>query len=90
MERKIESVDYSRIFLRKMSRLARRVVGEAEQKEALFRENAFHPRLHTHNLHGKDKNAWAFWINNKYRIKFVFLNAQHVLFLDVGTHDIYS
>lgn len=73
-----------------MSRLAKRIADEAEEKEAIFKEDAFDARLHTHKLHGKDKGAWAFWINNKYRIKFIFLDEHDVLFLDVGTHDIYS
>ena len=62
----------------------------AKQKESIFRENPYHPSLETHKLHGKDSGAWAFWINNKYRIKFVFLDDTRVLFLDIGTYDIYS
>lgn len=73
-----------------MSRLAKRIADDAERKELILKTDAFDSRLHTHKLHGKDKNAWAFWLNNKYRIKFIFLDSDSVLFLDVGTHDIYS
>ncbi len=90
MPRKIESIDYGSRFLKKLSRLADRIADEVEEKEMLFKADAFDSRLHTHKLHGKDKGSWAFWINNKYRIKFIFLDAHRVLFLDVGTHDIYS
>jgi mRNA-degrading endonuclease YafQ of YafQ-DinJ toxin-antitoxin module len=63
---------------------------EAKGKELAFRENPFDSTLKTHKLHGKEKDACAFWINYSYRIKFIFLDAETVLFLDIGTHDIYS
>ncbi|MEJ0053498.1 MAG: hypothetical protein WDN10_02110 [bacterium] len=50
----------------------------------------FLPSLGTHKLHGKDRGAWAFSIDRKYRIKFVFIAGDRILFLDVGTHDIYE
>ena len=56
----------------------------------LFRANPFDPILRTHKLHGKEKEAWAFWIDYTYRIKFIFLNDDVALFLDIGTHEIYT
>ena len=38
----------------------------------------------------EEKETWAFWINYKYRIKFIFLSDNDVLSLDIGTHDIYK
>jgi len=61
----------------------------AERKEQLFRIDPFHASLETHKLHGGDAPAWAFSVDRKYRIKFLFLGNDRVLFLDVGTHDIY-
>lgn len=75
-------VEYSRKYLKKAKRLPKKLVDLADEKEYLFRVEPHHPSLRTHQLGGKDRGAWAFWINQKYRIKFVFL--------DVGTHDIYS
>ncbi|KKU58960.1 MAG: Plasmid stabilization system [Parcubacteria group bacterium GW2011_GWA2_47_12] len=77
-------------FDRKYKKLPQEIKKQAKHKETFFRVNAFDSLLRTHKLHGKDRGLWVFWINNKYRIKFVFLDAQQVLFLDVGTHDIYS
>lgn len=77
-------------FEKKYRKLPQEIKEQAKHKETIFRANSFDSLLRTHKLHGKDKNAWAFWINNKYRIKFVFLNEHDALFLDVGTHDIYS
>ncbi|OHA00151.1 MAG: hypothetical protein A3C07_00170 [Candidatus Sungbacteria bacterium RIFCSPHIGHO2_02_FULL_47_11] len=65
------------------------MVQKAKEREQIFREDAFDPRLRTHKLHGKNQHSWAFWIDYNYRIKFIFLDEGEVLFLDVGTHDIY-
>ena len=83
-------VDYSRKFLKSVSRLPKKLFALAEEKESLFRDNPFNPSLRTHKLHGKDKGAWAFWINYHYRIKFIFLSDNRVLFLDIGLHDFYE
>lgn len=60
------------------------------KKELIFRNNPFDPRLKTHKLSGKEKFYWAFWVDDSYRIKFIFLSNGEVLFLDIGTHDIYK
>jgi len=83
-------VDYSRQFLKSASRLPAKLIALADEKEALFKTNPFHPSLETHKLHGKDKGAWAFSINRKYRIKFLFLESGSVLFFEIGLHDIYQ
>ncbi|MEK7542625.1 MAG: hypothetical protein AAB524_02910 [Patescibacteria group bacterium] len=56
----------------------------------VFREDPFDVRLRTHKLSGKEAGVWAFWVNNSYRIKFIFLPNREVLFLDIGTHKIYK
>lgn len=77
-------------FEKSYKKLSQKVKAGAAIKEKIFKENPFHPTLKTHKLHGKEKEAWAFWINQKYRIKFIFLEEGVVLFLDIGTHDIYE
>lgn len=83
-------VEYSRKFLKSAQRLPKNILGRAEEKEVLFREQPFHPSLKTHKLHGKDKETWSFSVNARYRIKFLFLSDTRVLFLDIGLHDIYE
>jgi len=80
-------VEYSARFLKFASRLSVKLLVLASEKEALFKADPFHPSLDTHKLHGKDKDAWSFSVNRKYRIKFLFLKSNVVLFLMVGTHD---
>jgi len=83
-------VEYSDRFLKSASRLPKKLIELADKKEALFKQQPRHPSLRIHSLHGKDRGALAFWINQKYRIKFLFLGPASVLFLDIGTHDIYD
>ena len=86
----IESIEYSRQFLKKLSRLPKKIIDVAQKKERLFKIEPYHSSLRTHQLHGKDKGLWAFWIDYRYRVKFIFVNQNKVLFLDVGLHDIYG
>ncbi len=83
------SVSYSRRFLKQASRLTAEIIDQAQKKERIFRTNPFDPRLNTHRLQGKEKEVWSFSINYSYRIKFIFLTRDEVLFLEIGAHKIY-
>lgn len=89
MQNRIE-INYSRRFLKQISKLPSRIFNLAEKKEKIFRENPFDFRLNTHKLHGKEKEAWVFYVTESYRVKFIFLKERIVLFLEVGTYDIYK
>ena len=84
------SVNYSRRFLKQASRLPETVIDLVEEKERIFKADPFDPRLVTHRLHGREKEVWSFRINYSYRIKFIFLTEGEVLFLEIGTHEIYE
>jgi mRNA-degrading endonuclease YafQ of YafQ-DinJ toxin-antitoxin module len=86
----IREIKISPLFERHYRKLPKEIKERAKRKEKIFRKNPFDPRLKTHKLHGKEKECWAFWIDYKYRIKFIFLSDEEVLFLDIGTHDIYK
>jgi len=77
-------------FEKKYKKLSKRIREKAKEKEAIFRKNPFNPQLKAHKLSGKNKECWAFWINYSYRIKFIFLSNEEILFLDIGTHEIYK
>ena len=87
---KINSIEYSHKFLKQASKLPLKILGQAKEKEAIFRLDPYAPSLKTHKLSGKDQDCWAFWINYSYRIKFVFLAKSEVLFLEVGLHNVYK
>jgi mRNA-degrading endonuclease YafQ of YafQ-DinJ toxin-antitoxin module len=86
----IQEIKVSPLFEKHYKKLPKKIKEKAKEKEKIFRENPFHPLLKTHKLHGKDKDCWAFWIDYEYRIKFIFLSENKVLFLDIGTHNIYK
>ena len=77
-------------FEKSYRRLPNEIKEKAKEKELIFRENPFNHSLKTHKLSGRDKNCWAFWVDYSYRIKFIFLSKREILFLDIGTHDIYK
>lgn len=78
---------YSKKFLRAANKLSKDIQDKIELKENIFRNNPFDSRLKTHKLHGKDKKYWAYSITGDYRIKFLFLDDDSILYLHVGTHD---
>jgi len=80
----------SPLFEKHYKKLPLNIKEQAKRKEKIFRENPFHTLLNTHKLCGKEKEIWAFRITHSYRIKFIFLDDKEILFLDIGTHDIYK
>jgi len=87
---KIKWVRVSPRFEKHYRKLPKRIKEIAKKKEKIFRDNPFDPRLKTHKLSGKHKEVWAFWITYSYRIKFLFLSDEEVLYLEIGTHEIYK
>ncbi len=77
---------YKKSFQNLPSKIQKRTI----ERINIFIKNPFNPRLRTHPLSGKLENYWAFWIDYSYRIKFIFLANEEVLFLDIGTHSIYK
>lgn len=57
------------------------------KRDPIFREHPFDSRLGTHKLHGDKKDEWAWWIDYSYRVTFVFVSSDEVLYTNVGTHD---
>jgi len=74
-------------FDKQYKKLPKQIKELAKEKERFFREDPFHPKLRTHKLHGKEKEVWAFSVDYRYRIKFIFLNSASVIFINIGTHD---
>ena len=79
-------IDYTSEFEERYSELPQKVKTKAEKQERLFRNNPFHPSLHTEKLSPKSKEVWSFRIDKNYRIIFKFSDKNKVLFLNVGHH----
>lgn len=76
-------------FRRKFKKLTPEIQTAAVEKEKIFRENPFNPKLKTHKLHGKYQRYWTFSVTNIYRIMFDFIAEHTVAFIDIDTHDLY-
>lgn len=84
-------VSVTETFIRLYQKLPLQVRHKANAKTKIFRENIFHPSLHTKKLEPHHEEIWSFWIDKDYRIKFRFLDSQKVHFLFIGNRkDIYS
>lgn len=87
---KVEEIKYSSHFLRALKKLPKSLKSEILERETMFRENIFDPKLKTHKLKGELKGFWAFSITESYRIMFAIEDDGAISFIDVGDHDIYS
>jgi len=87
---KITSIKVSTLYKKSFRKIPHHIQNKAIQKIRIFEENPFNAQLKTHPLSGKEKGCWAFWIIYSYRIKFIFISYDKVLFLDIGTHAIYK
>ena len=87
---RIEEIRTSPQFEKQYKKLPKRIKELAKGRGVIFRANLFDSRLETHKLHGMEKDIWSFSINRSYRIKFIFLGGNKVLFLEIGTHNIYK
>lgn len=74
-------------FEKRYQELPVSVQRKAEKQDRLFRQNQFHPSLHTEKLEPKGRQVWSFRVDRSYRIVFRFLDGQKALFLTIGPHD---
>lgn len=88
--RPIHHVLVSPRFEKELDHLPRRIQELARKKDKLFREDAFYFALKTHKLSGELKNDWAYSVNREYRVHFYFIDDHSVLYLNIGTHEIYK
>ena len=90
MMKPIKTIAYSSHFERAIKKLPASLLKEAAKGERIFRRDCFDPRLHTHKLHGPQKDLWSFSLTYTYRIIFRFLSHDVAYFIDVGDHSIYQ
>jgi mRNA-degrading endonuclease RelE of RelBE toxin-antitoxin system len=74
-------------FVKRYKQLSSSIQKKAEKQEQLFRQNPFHPSLHTEKLEPKGKQIWSFRVDRSYRVLFRFLERDKVIFLTIGPHD---
>ena len=89
-KRAIRHIVFSSQFEKKFSALPEKIQKTAQRRDRLFREDAFSPLLRTHKLGGEFKDCWAYSVNKHYRVHFYFVDDHTVMYVDIGTHEIYT
>ena len=77
-------------FKRSFIKLPAHIQKLAVDKEAIFVNNPFDPKLRTHKLKGELKGLWSFSVTQSYRVIFEFIKKDEVIFDDIGNHRIYQ
>lgn len=87
---RINEILYSRGFNNDVLKMPAHIKEALEVKTKVFQKDPYDPRLRTHKLHGREREAWAFSVTWSYRVKFVFLSDDRAYFIAIGTHGIYD
>lgn len=83
------NVLYSREFLTEFPKLPTEIQRRFRQQETRFKQNWRDPRLHVKKLTGHPF-TFSFRITRRYRVLFVFVDSETVLFATIGhRRDIY-
>ena len=88
--RPIRRIATSPRFEKEFERLPKHIQELARKKDRFFRKDAFYAALETHKLRGVLKNDWAYLVNREYRVHFYFIDDHSVMYLNIGTHEIYK
>lgn len=81
---------YSQKFIREYKKFPKVVKLRAEEKETIFKQNPFDPRLKSHKLKGELKEFYSFSVTYNLRIIFHFEKNNVVGFDTIGTHEVYK
>lgn len=64
-----------------------KLLTKTKNRIEMFIRNPRHPLLRDHALAGSMLESRAFWITGDIRIVYQKVTSDHVLFLDIGTHN---
>lgn len=84
------NIVYTARFLKSLKKLTPKIKDALRDREHIFRNDPFAPRLKTHKLHGRFGGYWAYSVDYKYRVIFVFGKDQRVVCYDIGDHSLYD
>lgn len=87
---RVEKIEYSKDFIEQYKKLPEITQRKAIKSEKLFRENPFHPSLRLHRLKGRLIGLWSISFSRQYRIIFLQEDDGSILFISIGTHDLYG
>ena len=83
-------IDFDRAFKKAYQKRIvqnKKFVAQTGKRIALFKENRFHPLLKDHALEGELSYLRAFCVTGDIRIVYYPVSKDHMLFLDIGSHN---
>lgn len=83
------SVVYTARFLKSLKKLPAAVVEKMEERNSIFQVNPFDSRLGAHKLHGRFRGFWAYSVDYRYRVIFIFSGQKTAVYYNIGDHSIY-
>ena len=83
-------IRYKPSFVREFKKLSLEVQEEAFERIDLFKNVENHQKLKVHKLKGRMLDFFSFSVTYSHRIVFSFETKDEVVFLAIGTHDIYK
>ena len=89
MTRPVHTVHVTSDFKKAFRKLPQHIQKLAIKKDHLFRQNAIASSLRTHKLKGPLDGYCSYSVNLDYRVLFRFIKTDEVIYLDIGTHEIY-
>ena len=80
---------FTKTFLRQLKKFDKSFVKVIVERIELFKNPENHKRLEVHKLHGRLSDKYAFSINKKDRIMFIYNSQNEAIMLAVDDHDLY-
>jgi len=77
-------------FKRSFKQMPPRIKEDFSKKIEIFKKHPFDPSLHTHRLSGNLEDYYGFYLHDGFRVLFVFEELDHVLLVNIGSHDDYK
>ena len=86
----IKKVFYGSDFIKQFRKLPDPINQLAIKKEQIFKNNPLHPSLRLHGLKGSLNGLFSISLTLNYRIIFKRKPNGDIIFVSIGTHDLYS
>jgi addiction module RelE/StbE family toxin len=86
----IKNISYGSDFIKQFKKLSSTIQKLAIKKEIIFKKNPIHTSLRLHSLKGKLDGLYSISITLNYRIIFKRIDNGDIIFISIGTHDLYK
>ena len=80
---------FTKTFLKQLKKLDKSFVSVVVEKIESFKNPDNHKRLEVHKLHGRLAQKYAFSINRKDRIIFIYQSDNEAIILTIDDHNFY-